>query len=55
MDIDYMGINVHDLDTVDRTEDKGKKDIKEPSAWEKIKKTKVPKARGEEDALQETN
>jgi hypothetical protein len=43
-------INVHDPETVDRTEDKGK-DFEELSAREKVKKTKVLKARGEEDGL----
>jgi hypothetical protein len=39
--------NVLDSETADRTEDEGKKDFKEPSAQEKVKKTEVPKARGE--------
>jgi hypothetical protein len=46
-------IDVLDLETIDRTEDEGKKDFKEPSAWENVKKTEVPKAKGEEDGLQE--
>jgi hypothetical protein len=41
------------LEIADRTENKGKKNFEELSVWEKVKKTKVPKARGEEDGLQE--
>jgi hypothetical protein len=50
---DYVELDVHNLDTADQTEDGGKKNFKEPSAREKIKKTEVAKAKGEEDGLKE--
>jgi hypothetical protein len=52
MDNDYVELDVHNLETTDRTGDEGKKNFEGPSAREKVKKTKVPKARGEEDGLQ---
>jgi hypothetical protein len=53
MDNHYVKLDVHNLETADRTKDEGKKNFEEPSAREKIKKTEVPKARGEEDGLKE--
>jgi hypothetical protein len=47
------GLNVLNLVTADRTKDEGKKSFEELRAWEKVKKIKVPKVRGEEDGLQE--
>jgi hypothetical protein len=38
---------------MDQTEYQSKKNFKEPRAREKVKKTEVLKARGEEDGLQE--
>jgi hypothetical protein len=52
-DNDYVELDVFNLETTDPTEDKGKKNFEWPSAWEKVKKTEVPKAKGEEDDLQE--
>jgi hypothetical protein len=46
-------LDVHNLGTIDRTEDEGKNNFKGPSAQEKVKNTKVPKVKGEEDCLQE--
>ena len=46
-----MEINVHDLETADRTEDEGKKNFEEPRERKKVKKIEVPKAKGEEDGL----
>jgi hypothetical protein len=45
-------INVLGLETTSLNKDKGKKVFEEPSAREKVKKTEVPKARGEEDGFQ---
>jgi hypothetical protein len=53
MDKYYMELNVHNLELADQTENAGKKDFEEPSAQEKVKNIEVPKARGEEDGLQE--
>jgi hypothetical protein len=39
-----MEFNVHGLELVDRTKDKSKTDFEGPSAREKVKRTKVPKA-----------
>jgi hypothetical protein len=39
-------------ETTDQAKDGGKKSFKVPSAQEKVKETKEPKARGEEDDLQ---
>jgi hypothetical protein len=52
-DNDYVELDVLNLDIADQTEDEGKKNFEELSAQEKVKKTMVPKARGEEDVLQE--
>jgi hypothetical protein len=49
---DYVELNVHNLETTDRTGDEGK-NFEELSAQEKVKKTEVPKDKGEEDGLQE--
>jgi hypothetical protein len=53
MNNDYVELDVHNLETSNWIEDEGKKNFEELSAREKVKKTKVPKARGEEDGLQE--
>jgi hypothetical protein len=50
---DYMELDVHNLETTSWIEDEGKKNFEEPSAQENVKKTEVPKARGEENGLQE--
>jgi hypothetical protein len=44
---DYVELNVHNLETTDRTRDEGKKNFEE-----KVKKSEVPKDKGEEDGLQ---
>jgi hypothetical protein len=44
MDIDQVGINVHDLETTNWTEDEGKKDFEVPRVREKVKKAEEPKA-----------
>jgi hypothetical protein len=41
------------LETTDITEDEGKKNFEGSSAHEKVKKNEVPKAKGEEDDMQE--
>jgi hypothetical protein len=52
MDDGYVELVVHNLETADRTEDEGKNNFEEPSVWDKVQKTEVPKGRGE-DGLQE--
>jgi hypothetical protein len=52
-DNEYVELDVLNLETTDRSKDKGKKNFEGPIAREKVKKTEVPKARGEEDGLQE--
>jgi hypothetical protein len=43
-------LDVHNSETTDQTKDGGKKSFEVPSAREKkVKETKEPKARGEED------
>ena len=51
MNIAKVELNVHDLETADRTEDEGKKNFEEPRERKKVKKIEVPKAKGEEDGL----
>jgi hypothetical protein len=45
-------LNVRNSETTDQAKDGGKKSFKVPSAWEKVKETRNPKARGEEEDLQ---
>jgi hypothetical protein len=52
MNTNFVELDVHNLEIANRTENEGKKNFEEPSVWEKVKKTMVPKARGEEDGLQ---
>ena len=47
-----MRLDVHNLETTDQTKDGSKKSFEVPSAREKVKETKEPKARGEEEDLQ---
>jgi hypothetical protein len=51
MDIVYMRLGVHSLETTGQAMDGGKKSFEVPSAREKVKETKEPKARGEEEDL----
>jgi hypothetical protein len=53
MNKDYVELDVHNLETVGRTDDESKTNFEGSSAQEKVKKTEVPKARCEEDGLQE--
>jgi hypothetical protein len=46
MDIVYVDLDVLNLDTTGQAKDGGKKKFEIPSAREKVKETKVPKARG---------
>jgi hypothetical protein len=39
------------LEITGQTKDGGKESFEVPSAWEKVKEAKEPKARGEEDDL----
>jgi hypothetical protein len=43
------GLGVSNSETTDQAKDGGKKSFEVPSAQEKVKETKEPKARGEED------
>jgi hypothetical protein len=43
---------VRNSETTDQAKDGGKKSFEVPSAQEKVKKTRNPKARGEEEDLQ---
>jgi hypothetical protein len=43
---------VCNLETTDQAKDGGKKSFKALRAWEKVKETRNPKARGEEEDLQ---
>jgi hypothetical protein len=52
-DNDYVELGVLNLETIDRNEDKDKKNFEGPSAREKVKKTEVHKVRREEDGWQE--
>jgi hypothetical protein len=49
--IAYVRLDVHILKTNDQAKDGGKKNLEVLSAWEKVKKVEVPKARGEEEDL----
>ena len=40
---------MHNLEMIDHAKEGGKKNFEVPSAREKVKEAKVPKARGEED------
>ena len=46
MNIAYVRLAVHNLETTDQTKDGGKKNFEVPSARENVKKAKPPKARG---------
>jgi hypothetical protein len=52
MDIAYVELSVQNLETTGQAKDGDKKRFEVPSAQEKVKKAKVPKARGEEEDLQ---
>jgi hypothetical protein len=52
VNIAYVRLGVHNLETTGHAKDGGKKNSKVSSAWEKVKEDKVPKARGEEEDLQ---
>jgi hypothetical protein len=45
-------LDVRNSETTDQAKDGGKKSFEAPSAWEKVKETRNPKARGEEEDLQ---
>jgi hypothetical protein len=45
-------LGVRNSETTDQAKDGGKKSFEVPSAWEKVKKTKEPKARDEGEDLQ---
>jgi hypothetical protein len=49
-DNDYVELDVSNLEIADRIEDEGKMNFEDSRAWGKVKKTKVPKASGEEMA-----
>jgi hypothetical protein len=44
-------LDLHNLATTDQAKDGSKKCFEVPSAWEKVKEAKEPKARGEGDDL----
>jgi hypothetical protein len=52
MCISYVKLGVHNLETTGQAKDGGRKNFEVPSAWQKVKKAEVPKARGEEEDLQ---
>jgi hypothetical protein len=52
MNIAYVRLDVHNLETTDQAKDGGKKNFEVPSARENVKKANPPKARGEEEDLQ---
>jgi hypothetical protein len=52
MCISYVKLDVRNLETTCQAKDRGRKNFKVPSARQKVKKAKVPKARGEEEDLQ---
>jgi hypothetical protein len=45
-------LDVHNLETTDQAKDGGKESFEVPSAREKVKETRNPKARSEEEDLQ---
>jgi hypothetical protein len=45
MDIDELRINVHDLESVWRTKDKGKEELWGTKSKEKVNRTEVPRAK----------
>jgi hypothetical protein len=45
-------LGVRNSETTDQAKDGAKKSFDVPSAWEKVKETEEPKARGEEEDLQ---
>jgi hypothetical protein len=47
--IAYVRLGVHILETTGQVKDRGKKSFELPRAHEKVKESKEPKARGEED------
>jgi hypothetical protein len=47
-----VSLGVHISETIDQAKDGSKKSFEVPSAWEKVKEAKEPKARGEEEDLQ---
>jgi hypothetical protein len=47
-----MRLGVHSLETTGQAKDGGKKSFEVPSAREKVKETKEPKAKSEEEYLQ---
>ena len=52
MNIAYVRLDVHNLETTGHSKDGGEKNCKVSSAWEKVTEARVPKARGEEEDLQ---
>jgi hypothetical protein len=52
MDIAYVELCVYNSETTGQAKDRGKKNFEVPSAWEKVKKAEVPKARVKEEDLQ---
>jgi hypothetical protein len=51
MDIAYVELIVHNLETTGQSKDGGNKSFDVPSAQEKVKEAEVHKARGEEEDL----
>jgi hypothetical protein len=47
-----VGLGVRNSETTDQAKDGSMKSFEEPSAQEKVKEIKEPKARGEEEDLQ---
>jgi hypothetical protein len=45
MNIAYVRLGVHNLDTTDQAKDGGKKNFEVPSAREKVKRAELPKVR----------
>jgi hypothetical protein len=52
VNIAYVILDVHNLETNGQAKDGGKTKYEVPSAWEKVKEAKVRKARGEAEDLQ---
>jgi hypothetical protein len=52
VNITYVRPGVHNMETTSHAKDGGKKHFEVLSAREKVKEAKIPKARGEEEDLQ---
>jgi hypothetical protein len=52
VNIAYVRLDVHNLETTSKSKDGGKMNFEVPSKREKVEEAKIPKVRGEEDDLQ---